>query len=98
MTEHQLSADLVHRVCPCCAEKIASPYLEKGALRLVQCGNCSMIYANPVESALASGQFYDRLSVTFYLSRDKLESVYVMVRFELELWSFRSSDGKGTVL
>lgn len=98
MTEHQLSADLVHRVCPSCAEKIASPYLEKGALRLVQCGNCSMIYANPVESALASGQFYDRLSVPFYLSRDKLESDYAPVRFERELRWFRSWCRKGAVL
>lgn len=57
-----------------------------------------MIYANPIESELASGKFYDRLSVPFYLSPDKLQSDYAPVRFERELRLFRSYTRAGAVL
>jgi 2-polyprenyl-3-methyl-5-hydroxy-6-metoxy-1,4-benzoquinol methylase len=57
-----------------------------------------MVYANPVEQELASGEFYDRLSVPFYLSSDKLTSDYSPVRFERELRLFRSRCRQGSVL
>jgi 2-polyprenyl-3-methyl-5-hydroxy-6-metoxy-1,4-benzoquinol methylase len=57
-----------------------------------------MIYANPVESELASGRFYDRLGVPFYLSPDKLQSDYAPVRFERELRLFRRYVPAGAVL
>jgi len=57
-----------------------------------------MIYASPVEPELASGKFYDRLGVPFYLSADKLESDYAPVRFERELRLFRSYCPAGAVL
>lgn len=57
-----------------------------------------MVYANPVEQELASGEFYDRLSVPFYLSPDKLTSDYSPVRFERELRLFRSRCRQGSVL
>jgi len=98
MTDHQQLTNPVHRVCPLCAQDNARALMRKGALQLVQCGNCSMIYANPVAAALASGQFYDRLSVPFYLSPDKLDSDYAPVRFERELRLFRSYCRTGAVL
>ncbi len=70
----------------------------KGALLLVRCNNCSMIYANPVEPELATGKFYDRLGASFYLSPDKLESDYAPVRFERELRLFRAHCQSGAVL
>jgi 2-polyprenyl-3-methyl-5-hydroxy-6-metoxy-1,4-benzoquinol methylase len=98
MTDQQQLTDFVQRVCPVCGEAGASLFLEKGTLRLVQCRTCAMIYANPVGRDLASGQFYDRLGVPFYLSRDKLESDYAPVRFERELRLFRSFCPKGAVV
>ena len=98
MSEHQQSAQFVHRVCPVCEQQNARPFMGKGPLRLVQCRICSMVYANPVEGDLASGRFYDRLSVPFYLSRDKLESDYATVRFERELRLFRAYCRQGEVL
>ncbi len=98
MTDHQQLTNPVHRVCPLCAQDNARALMRKGALQLVQCGNCSMIYANPVAAALASGQFYDRLSVPFYLSPDKLDSDYAPVRFERELRWFRRCCRSGAVL
>jgi 2-polyprenyl-3-methyl-5-hydroxy-6-metoxy-1,4-benzoquinol methylase len=57
-----------------------------------------MVYANPVDEELASGQFYDRLGVPFYLSPDKLESDYAPVRFTRELRLFRRFCPAGRVL
>jgi SAM-dependent methyltransferase len=57
-----------------------------------------MVYADPVEPELASGRFYDRLGVPFYLSPDKLESDYAPVRFERELRLFRNYCQAGAVL
>src|SRR5216117_3295757 len=79
----------VHRSCPSCDTDAADAFLQKGTLHLVRCRRCSMVYANPVEPELASGQFYDRIGVPFYLSPDKLEGDYAPVRFERELRLFR---------
>lgn len=86
------------RRCPVCERGTADDVLRKGSLRLVRCRECSMVYANPVEPELASGRFYDRLGVPFYLSPDKLESDYAPVRFERELRLFRKYRQAGAVL
>jgi len=57
-----------------------------------------MVFANPIEEGLASGLFYDRLAVPFYLSPDKVESDYSPVRFARELKLFRSFCPNGSVL
>src|SRR5262245_51039957 len=98
MSKHTEAHDLVHRSCPLCEREDGEAWLKKGSLRLVRCRSCSMIYADPVEPELASGRFYDRLSVPFYLSPDKLQSDYAAVRFERELRLFRSYTRSGTVL
>jgi 2-polyprenyl-3-methyl-5-hydroxy-6-metoxy-1,4-benzoquinol methylase len=72
--------------------------MQKGKLQLVQCRHCSMVYANPVAQELATGSFYDRAGVPFYLSPAKVESDYSPVRFERELKLFRSHCQKGDVL
>jgi len=72
--------------------------MQKGALRLVRCQDCAMIYANPVPSAYASGQYYDETASGYYLSPAKLESDYAPVRFERELKLFRKYSGCGVVL
>jgi len=72
--------------------------LQKGDLQLVTCKVCSMVYANPIDEGLASGQFYDQLATPFYLSPNKLESDYAPVRFERELKLFRNLCRRGRVL
>ena len=57
-----------------------------------------MVYANPIEEDLATGQFYDHLATPFYLSPDKLGSDYAPVRFERELKLFRRLCQRGRVL
>ena len=57
-----------------------------------------MVYADPVDVELASGEFYDRLSVPFYLSPDKLAGDYSPVRFERELRLFTTHCRGGAVL
>jgi 2-polyprenyl-3-methyl-5-hydroxy-6-metoxy-1,4-benzoquinol methylase len=88
----------VWRACPTCEERGYHLFLEKGHLSLVQCNGCGMIYTNPIDAALVSGEFYDQLANPFYLSPDKLQSDYAPVRFERELRLFRRFCKKGRVL
>lgn len=89
---------LVHRRCPVCERSEAEELFRKQTLRLVRCGVCSMIYADPVEKSLETGEFYDRLARPFYLSPDKLDSDYSPVRFARELKLFRRFCPRGRVL
>jgi len=57
-----------------------------------------MLYANPIDEGLATGEFYDQLATPFYLSPDKLESDYAPVRFNRELKLFRRFCPLGRVL
>ena len=57
-----------------------------------------MIYADPVAPELASGKFYDRLGLPFYLSPDKLAGDFAPVRFERELRWFQDYCRGGAVL
>jgi 2-polyprenyl-3-methyl-5-hydroxy-6-metoxy-1,4-benzoquinol methylase len=57
-----------------------------------------MVYANPIEETLITGEFYDQLATPFYLSPDKLESDYAPVRFDRELKLFRRFCASGRVL
>ena len=57
-----------------------------------------MIYANPVETTFASGQYYDQIAAQYYLSPAKLESDYAPVRFQRELQFFRKYCPSGAVL
>ncbi len=93
-----MAGQKLERNCPLCEEKSAQPLFKKADLSLVRCRDCRMIYANPVEADLASGTFYDHLSVPFYLSPGKLESDYAPVRFERELKLLRSFCPRGEVL
>ena len=89
---------VVERPCPGCGSKRSVPIWRKGALSVVGCCECDIYYANPVEEELASGKFYDRLGVPFYLSPNKLESDYASVRFEREMSFFRRHCREGSVL
>ena len=93
-----MTSALVSRDCPVCGRDDAAAYLQKGALRLVRCRLCSMIYANPAPAQFASGQYYDRAGADYYLSTAKLESDYAAVRFERELRLFRMHCRSGAVL
>jgi 2-polyprenyl-3-methyl-5-hydroxy-6-metoxy-1,4-benzoquinol methylase len=88
----------LQRRCPLCDQDKSFPFWTKPGLELVQCANCSMTYANPVELELATGEFYDRKGVPFYLSPAKLESDFAPVRFEREVRCFREHCRKGAVL
>ena len=57
-----------------------------------------MIYANPIPTAMANGEFYDAAGKDYYLSPAKLESDYADVRFERELRLFRKHCPRGSVL
>lgn len=86
------------RPCPVCDQQTAKPLFNKGDLQLVQCTNCSMVYANPIPQELATGTYYDRIGKPFYCSPDKLESDYAPVRFERELRILRQYCPSGNVL
>jgi 2-polyprenyl-3-methyl-5-hydroxy-6-metoxy-1,4-benzoquinol methylase len=88
----------IHRPCPVCASITANAHWQKGELRLVHCGGCGMIYANPIPAEMASGAFYEAAGKDYYLSPAKLESDYAEVRFERELRLFRKHCPRGTVL
>ena len=57
-----------------------------------------MVYANPIEEELATGEFYDRLGQPFYMRPEKLESDYSPVRFARELAILRKFCPEGDVL
>lgn len=57
-----------------------------------------MIYANPVDSSLISGSFYDDLASKFYLDPDKLAADYSSVRFDRELKIFRRFCLRGPII
>ena len=64
---------------------------------LVQCQNCAMIFArNPPPEM--SGQFYNDIGGTYYLSPEKLAGDYASVRFERELRLFQKFCSSGDVL
>ena len=98
MSDLRSTTEVVRRVCPVCGRGEADPWMAKESLQLVRCRGCAMIYADPVPAELATGAFYDRLSLPFYLSADKLESDYAPVRFERELGWFRAYCRRGAVL
>ncbi|MBP9902494.1 MAG: class I SAM-dependent methyltransferase [Verrucomicrobiota bacterium] len=93
-----MNARSIHRPCPVCGSATAEPHWQKGDLRLVRCGECGMIYANPIPADMASGAFYDAAGKDYYLSPAKLESDYAEVRFERELRLFRKHCPRGFVL
>jgi 2-polyprenyl-3-methyl-5-hydroxy-6-metoxy-1,4-benzoquinol methylase len=93
-----MDSPLISRFCPVCASGNHAELMQKGALRLVRCGDCAMVYANPVEEAMTTGEFYDQLATPFYLSPDKLESDYAPVRFAREMKLFRRFCPRGRVL
>lgn len=88
----------VSRRCPVCESDQAAQYLTKGSLQLVRCDNCSMVYANPVPAAFASGEAYEHIGSEYYLSPAKLQSDYAPVRFRRELDWFRRYCKRGAVL
>ena len=88
----------ISRTCPVCESGTYTEFIRKGDLQIVACGNCSMLYANPIYESLMTGQFYDQLATPFYLSQDKLKSDYAPVRFNRELKLFRRFCPGGRVL
>src|SRR5262249_1978317 len=88
----------VSRDCPVCQHQESENYLQKGEVRLVCCRHCTMVYANPVPTELALGQYYDQTAGDYYLSQSKLTSDYADVRFEREIRFFRRYCKAGTVL
>ena len=92
------SSTAIHRSCPVCDADQASPWIQKGELRIVACSNCSMWYANPVAPEFASGEYYDQAGAVYYTSTAKLESDYAPVRYQRELRLFRQHCPKGLVL
>jgi 2-polyprenyl-3-methyl-5-hydroxy-6-metoxy-1,4-benzoquinol methylase len=93
-----VSETLISRACPVCAASGNRPQWEKGDLRIVKCPTCSMVYANPVQSKYASGDYYDQSAAAYYLSPQKLVSDYSPVRFSRELKIFRKFSPSGSVL
>lgn len=93
-----MSHSLLYRDCPVCDSNAAQPHWQKGELKIARCGQCGMVYVNPVPSEMASGQFYDEAGKDYYLSPAKLASDYADVRFERELRLFRKRCPRGAVL
>ena len=95
-TNH-LCDNLWNRGCPICDGNQNVPFLRKLDLQLVRCLQCSMIFANPVPTDMATGNFYDQAG-SEYLTPEKLESDYAEVRFQRELRLFRLHCPSGSVL
>lgn len=93
-----MSQALIYRDCPVCDSNAAQPHWQKDGLKIVRCGNCGMVYVDPVPAEMASGRFYDEAGTGYYLSPDKLASDYADVRFERELRLFRKHCRCGSVL
>lgn len=93
-----MNQSLIYRDCPVCDGNVAQPQWQKGDLRIIRCGQCGMVYLNPVADEMASGSFYDEAGTDYYLSPAKLESDYADVRFERELRLFRKHCSRGSVL
>jgi uncharacterized Zn finger protein len=51
-----MNQSLIYRDCPVCDGNTTQPHWQKGELRIVRCGNCGMVYANPVPAEMASGE------------------------------------------
>lgn len=92
------SSLLVGRPCPVCGHSEAAERFRKKSLRIVQCGRCPMIFANPIEKGWADGSYYDQLSGPFFLSQNKLDGDYAKPRFARELRLFRKFCPRGTVI
>src|SRR6185369_158891 len=98
MRETNSDPDCLMRVCPVCEGREHKEWAIKATLRLVRCARCQMIFANPVRSDFASGEYYDREAASYYLSPDKLQSDYANVRFNREIRMFRAHCTGGEVL
>lgn len=94
---HSSGAD-VRRACPGCGGVRRQSAWDKGKLHVKRCLQCDLYYASPIAADLASGRFYERRAVSFYLSPDKLRSDYAPVRFEREMQCFRKWCPAGRVL
>ena len=92
------SASDARRPCPLCGADDTAPRWQKENLRVVRCRHCAMLFASPVAPELASGAFYDRLAVPFYLSPAKLAGDFAPSRFARELKLFRQFRPNGAVL
>lgn len=88
----------VQRSCPTCGATQTGNVMIKGILKLVQCSNCSMIFANPVPLAYLDGSYYEDAGKPFYLSPEKLAGDFAEVRFARELKCFRKFCTTGRVL
>lgn len=88
----------IARLCPVCSADRARPHWRKEGVCLVQCAECGMVFASPVPAALASGEHYEGLAESLYLSPDKLAADYAPVRFDRELRLFREFCAGGRVL
>jgi 2-polyprenyl-3-methyl-5-hydroxy-6-metoxy-1,4-benzoquinol methylase len=91
-------AAMIERACPVCDGRETRPHWRKEDVKLVQCRACGMVFANPIPTALASGEHYEGLASGLYLSGDKLAADYAPVRFERELKVFRRFCPRGKVL
>jgi SAM-dependent methyltransferase len=76
----------------------AQPLLQKGALRLVRCTDCSMVFASPVSASYLDGSYYEDIGRPFYLSPAKLAGDFAPVRFARELKYFRRFCPSGRAL
>lgn len=88
----------IDRACPLCGGLTHRPRWSKGELRVVDCSGCGFVFANPIRTGLATGEFYDAMGASFYLAPDKLASDYAPVRYERELALFRTHCAAGAVL
>lgn len=86
------------RRCPVCAGAEPRPHWRKPGVTLMQCGQCGMVLADPIPPALASGEHYQGLAGSLYLTPDKLAADFAPVRFARELRLFHRFCPAGRVL
>lgn len=86
------------RPCPVCEGARHKPFLTKGALSLVQCCACSMVFVSESPAEFSEGRFYATEGSNFYASEDKVAGDYSPVRYTREIKLFRAFCPRGSVL
>ena len=88
----------IDRACPVCGSCDVAEWGHKGAMVLVKCRRCAMIFESPLPTEIDNGEFYEGTGAAFYLSPDKLAGDHSPVRYGRELRLFRRVVAKGHVL
>ncbi|HTI70735.1 MAG TPA: methyltransferase domain-containing protein [Candidatus Limnocylindria bacterium] len=88
----------MRRPCPICGSTQAADWGRKGAMRLVCCARCSLVFEGSPAAEFRDGTFYENTGAEFYLSPDKLRGDHSPVRYRREIRLLREFCPRGRIL